>query len=333
MTESKRANTGFTVVELIVVLIVIALLVVMSVVSYGAWRTSVTEKVLMSDLNGLKGAMDSARTFDNGYPTTLPARFEASQDVTLNYRYGTSTAYCVEATSTKAPGKQFYLSTYPGGGEPTAGVCPAQPSSITKPAIPKQVDVTVQGSTAQVTWAPVAGATGYDVRYRVSMGAWTQVAATAPTQTVTGMTLLTQYDYEVRAKNSAGESDWSATKYRTALPAPVITTVGTPACGAVSGGQSWMDVDIWWTGTAYGYHVPLYMVVGTEGVAYGQSPVTVQNSPTNTLSTFMARASTTRWPSNTASSGSIAIYAIGSNGERSSPTTWTSPTYAPHTCS
>ena len=68
ITSSRR---GFTVVELIVVIVVIGIIAAIGIVSYGNWRNGIDRSSLKSDLNGVAGAMESARTFDNTFPASV----------------------------------------------------------------------------------------------------------------------------------------------------------------------------------------------------------------------------------------------------------------------
>ena len=74
MSTTKQRN-GFTIVEILVVIVVISILATISIVSYGAWKKSTAVAQVKSDLNGVASATESARTFGNGYPLTLPTTF------------------------------------------------------------------------------------------------------------------------------------------------------------------------------------------------------------------------------------------------------------------
>lgn len=82
------------------VIFVIGVLAGIAIVSYGAWRTRTAQNEVSSDLNSYAAAMESARNFGVGYPATTPTSFTASPNVTIFLKTSTSTAYCVQATST-----------------------------------------------------------------------------------------------------------------------------------------------------------------------------------------------------------------------------------------
>lgn len=112
-------KSGFTIVELIMVIAVIGILASIVIVSYGSWQSTTIANQLKSDLNGVAAAMESARTFGNIYPATVPTTFIPSSGVTLNGgSLNSGKGFCVDATN----GSQSYsISQY---GTPFAGTCP-----------------------------------------------------------------------------------------------------------------------------------------------------------------------------------------------------------------
>ncbi len=117
----QKPQDGFTIVELMVVVAVIAILATVVYFSIGSWRLRTAQTEVKSDLSGLQTAMENARNFSNGYPvypvgtvfnTTLTKDvFVQSSNVTLTYRSGDSTTYCVDAQSTVISSARLYLNT------------------------------------------------------------------------------------------------------------------------------------------------------------------------------------------------------------------------------
>lgn len=90
----KRKYSGFTLVELIIVVAVIGILAGMTVMYYGNWRKNSVETTMKSDLNSLAAAMDDKRNFSNGYPTSIPSSFTPTEGNVLQLVGASSTYYC-----------------------------------------------------------------------------------------------------------------------------------------------------------------------------------------------------------------------------------------------
>lgn len=122
INKTQRISSGFTLVEVLIIIVVLAILVTLSIVAAGDWRKSSAETEVKSDLTSLAGAMESARNFSNGYPTSIPTTFTASSNVTVTYKSGTASAYCVEAVS-KVVTTVIYRVDSTAGKEPQSGAC------------------------------------------------------------------------------------------------------------------------------------------------------------------------------------------------------------------
>lgn len=119
-----KKNFGFTLVEILVIISVIAILVTLTIVVAGNWRASTAETEVKSDLKSVVGAMDNARNFGTGYPTSIPSTFTASSNVTVTYKSGNSTNYCIEGVSTAVTSVKFHVDSGSSAGkEPQAGGC------------------------------------------------------------------------------------------------------------------------------------------------------------------------------------------------------------------
>lgn len=106
------------------VIAIIGILAGITIVGYDAWRKNVSTSQLKSELNGVAGAMESARNFGSGYPTALPTTFKPSGDVTLTYVSGNGKSYCIEATTTQDTSLIFRYDIAQSK-EPQSGACTA----------------------------------------------------------------------------------------------------------------------------------------------------------------------------------------------------------------
>jgi len=101
---------GFTIIELILVIMIIGILAAISIVSYGNWQKSLIQAQLESNLNSAATAMEGYRNFNNGYPSLIPTTFTSSQYVTLSGGGSSdSKEYCIDAVSSQDPTAHYYI--------------------------------------------------------------------------------------------------------------------------------------------------------------------------------------------------------------------------------
>jgi len=126
-TDTRRSSHthGFTIIELITTIAVLAILAGLTVGGYSQWRKTVAQREVQNDLIGAATAMESARNFSSGYPLAIPSTFVKSSGVNLTYKAGgTATAYCLDASSVKVPSVVYYLNGANGNKTPAVGSCP-----------------------------------------------------------------------------------------------------------------------------------------------------------------------------------------------------------------
>ena len=92
---------GFTIVEILVVIVLIALLAGITYAGVRDWRGRAVKSEVKSDLQNAANALDSTRNFNNGYPASLStAGFRSSDNVTLTYGLRSDGSYCLNGSST-----------------------------------------------------------------------------------------------------------------------------------------------------------------------------------------------------------------------------------------
>ncbi len=213
-TRRHTYKSGFTLIELMVVIAIIALLATVSVLGYGAWRQSVLNAQIKSDLNAVASAMETARTFNNGYPSTLPATVNPSDGVTLTVQSATANEYCIDGTSTDDPSVAFYLSSELKDQGAQTGTCAVDRPSTTVPAVPTGLAIT-SASAAQITlsWSTASGASNYELQCASDAAFVTglqQATSSGTTGTVTGLQAVNTHYCRIRATNAAGVSSYTA---------------------------------------------------------------------------------------------------------------------------
>ncbi len=122
---SARGSTrsGFTIVELLIVVVVIAILAAITIVSYSGIAASAREAALKSDLKTASTQLNAERiTGGGGFPSTKPSYIGNSITYT-----GGGNVFCVSGT---ASGKTFHADE---NGSIQEGSCPPQPIAANSP--------------------------------------------------------------------------------------------------------------------------------------------------------------------------------------------------------
>ena len=124
-----NARHGFTIVELLIVIVVIGILAAITVVAYTGIQGRATSATLKSNLTQAAKKLDIAKINSptSLYPATLA---EADLPDTTGLTYTASTAapatYCLSATSTGSTPTSVHIGT---AGTPTEGPCPGHPGT------------------------------------------------------------------------------------------------------------------------------------------------------------------------------------------------------------
>ena len=105
---------------------------------------------------------------------------------------------------------------------------------VTPPAVPTGLTSTAKtANSVTLSWTGVSTATSYGVQWKTSTGTWSTQGVTinGTTATVTGLAADTEYEFQVKAVNSDGESNWSGS-----VPVTTETEGTTPTPPAVPTG-------------------------------------------------------------------------------------------------
>ncbi len=120
-TKLQRIHNknGFTIVELLIVVVVIAILAAVTIVSYNGIQNRSAESVLKSELSSVTKQLeiDKIRNSESLYPSSLDAAkggqgITLTSDTTLEYTYDEPTnTFCLSATSSRSGVSGFHVSS------------------------------------------------------------------------------------------------------------------------------------------------------------------------------------------------------------------------------
>lgn len=237
-------SRGFTIVELLVVVAIIGVLATISIVGYSAWRQAAAATQVKNDLNALSSAMETYRTFNNGYPpdlATIASTFTANPDVTITPYSIDPDSYCFDAVAASFSGVTYYLASETKD-VPEEGTCATRPT-LTVPGVPTNLAIT-SASAAQIamSWTASSGAASYLLQCASDaafVNGLREATSTGITGTVTNLVASSTHFCRVKAQNGAGASSFTATlsSNTTVLVSPASVTAS--AINDVSFVLSW----------------------------------------------------------------------------------------------
>lgn len=107
LKTNSQFKQGFTIVELLIVVVVIAILAAITIVSYNGITFKATESTLQSDLRTMATQLSVSSQTDGSYPATLPSDIRTSDDNAAIYQ-GDGNTFCLSLTSKKHTSLSFY---------------------------------------------------------------------------------------------------------------------------------------------------------------------------------------------------------------------------------
>ncbi len=206
MNKTKSLQ-GFTIIELLIAAVIIAILAIVVFISYSGIQERAAIATLKADLSSAAKVLAADFNFNDSYPSSPEDAnggqgLSQSDGVTFDYTSDGST-YCLTATSSRANIPVYHVSS--DTGNIAEGACSGLPA-------PGGVAATWNACGWNITWSAVSGAVNYTVQLSHSTD------FTSPAYTLTGITGTSTFfgsDFSVEyvrvvANSSSGPGAWSS---------------------------------------------------------------------------------------------------------------------------
>lgn len=248
LAKRKIATSGFTIVELLVVIVVIGILAAIAFVAYNGVQSKATVALITGDLRQANTQL-GVHTVDNNeqYPDELS---QANNNKGLKFNNKATLMYT--AYNESAP-SDYCLTAIIGDliyhvsarSAPSPGYCTDHsPLGVASP--PSLNTVAVSSSQINVDWEAIEGADAYKLEYSTDENFSANVSTingiTGITRNVTGLTAATTYYFRAYSVNTYGTGSGSDVVSDATPAAPVA---GAPSCTLAVNSPSQITVS--WT--------------------------------------------------------------------------------------
>ncbi len=120
-----KHNVGFTIVELLIVIVVIAILAAITLVAFNGMQRRAATSALHSDMRGAATQLGSINALNGSYPTNVEVSgtelLKKSDKTTFQYSLLANNSYCLTASSERLGSDSYYISS--SNTKPQEGTC------------------------------------------------------------------------------------------------------------------------------------------------------------------------------------------------------------------
>lgn len=156
----QHLTSGFTIVEMMTVIIILGILGSLTAFSFGNWQAQMAENELESDLRIAGSALSSAKAFSSASLTSIPSKYNPSKNIVMEATNAPSGQYCLNAYHIKYTSLRKSIRS--GDTAPSDGLCPWGGSGSivggTVPAAPKGTNVALAFSDWTLSGTPTYNA-------------------------------------------------------------------------------------------------------------------------------------------------------------------------------
>jgi serine/threonine-protein kinase len=269
--SSPTRRHGFTIVELLVVIVVIGILAAITLVTYNGIQQKARVASLQSDMSNAASQLEIDNVQTGTYPASAAvansgAGLKASPGTTYQYTYtSASNSYCITGTNS---GVSYFVSTT--SQTPQTGVCPLAVSTLAGSGANSFADGT--GSAARFSYPSgvavdsagtvyVADTQNNRIRKITSAGVVTTLAGSGANGSADGTGSAAQFwspfGVAVDSSGTVYVADTNSQSIRKISPAGMVTTLAGGAFGSADG-----------TGSAAQFKSPAGVAVDSSGTVY-----------------------------------------------------------------
>ena len=120
----RQLKRGFTIIELMIIIVVISILVSITYLVYDSWRQRAAETQVNNELTQAASSLKQASNFGSSYPATADFSkvYQPGPEVNLDYQLRPDGTYCLNGSSQTVSSVEYSVDSR-NGSSPQSGSC------------------------------------------------------------------------------------------------------------------------------------------------------------------------------------------------------------------